>query len=229
MLPLIGAAVSALAPSLGSVVGGIASQALGGLLGGGGGGGGPLGQIGGLLKNTLGKLFGGKRKHHHHCPPKPLPFRPQCTTHNTNININNNFNAPMQAFRGLGQQLGQIANTLNQILGQLRPGGGPSGPGGHVPWNDFPKLPPIATSPGGPGPGLPGGGGIGEGVGSSIPAHGNLDDLMASAQKDAADGTMEGAMRAQEKMQKAMRTFELLSKLMENQSQMQSKAIGAMR
>ncbi|MBI3410698.1 MAG: hypothetical protein HY040_20365, partial [Planctomycetes bacterium] len=57
----------------------------------------------------------------------------------------------------------------------------------------------------------------------------NLDDLMASAQKDAADGTMEGAMRAQEKMQKAMRTFELLSKLMENQSQMQSKAIAAMR
>ncbi|MBI3410700.1 MAG: hypothetical protein HY040_20375 [Planctomycetes bacterium] len=223
MLPLIGAAVSALAPSLGSVVGGIASQALGGLLGGGGGGG-PLGQIGGLLKNTLGKLFGKKRKHHHHCPPKPLPFRPQCCTHNTTININNNFNAPLRAFQGLGQQLSQIGNTLNQILGQMRGGGG--FPGG------FPGLPSFPAPPGGgPSLGAPGGGGggIGSGVGSSIPAHGNLDQMMDDAKKFASDGTMEGALKAQELMQRAMRTFELLSKLMENQSQMQSKAIAAMR
>ncbi|MBI1787758.1 MAG: hypothetical protein HYR60_09440 [Acidobacteria bacterium] len=305
-------------------MGGIASQALGGILGGGGGGG-PLGQIGGLLKNTLGKLFGKKHKHHHHCAPKPLPFRPQCCTNNTNINVNNNLKAPLQAFRGLGQQLSQIANTLSQILGQLQQGGGP---GGNV---AFPKLPPITTAPGGPG--LPGGlntgdlikhagqsflegtpegqmkaqelmqkaaglsggtarlpadtiqdlrsksdqlkargqmmlgspdlegqmkgqellvraerldavvsqwggpaGGAsdsvqlaGGGPGSSIPVHQNLDQLMADAQKDASDGTMEGALKAQQNMQKAMRTFELLSKLMENQSQMQSKAIAAMR
>ncbi|MBI3471980.1 MAG: hypothetical protein HY013_11550, partial [Candidatus Solibacter usitatus] len=186
-------------------MGGVASQALGGLLGGGGG---PLGQIGGLVKNTLGKLFGKKRKHHHHCPPKPLPFRPQCCCNHPHININNNFNAPLRAFQGLGQQLSQIGNTLNQILGKLQGGGG--FPGGFPGLPKFPQNIPQEV----PIPGAPAGGygrstgGIGDGVGSSIPAHGNLDDLMASAQKDAADGTMEGAMRAQEKMQKAMRTFE---------------------
>jgi hypothetical protein len=63
----------------------------------------------------------------------------------------------------------------------------------------------------------------------SGPGGGNLDSMMSQAESLMKSGKMEDQLKAQKMMQQVMRTFELLSKMIEKQSEMASKAIAAIK
>ncbi|MCU0227593.1 MAG: hypothetical protein MUF01_08125 [Bryobacterales bacterium] len=63
----------------------------------------------------------------------------------------------------------------------------------------------------------------------SAPGGGNLDSMMSQAEKLLRSDKMEDQIKGQKMMQQAMRMFELISKLIEKQSEMQSKAIAAIK
>ncbi|MCW5964605.1 MAG: hypothetical protein KIT83_11250 [Bryobacterales bacterium] len=89
----------------------------------------------------------------------------------------------------------------------------------------------IGSTGGGSFAPAPAGGSPGGGVGgSSVPAMGGgLDAMMAQAESLMRSDSMESQLAGQRLMSKALRMFELISKLIEKQSEMASKAIAAIK
>lgn len=117
----------------------------------------------------------------------------------------NPFLSGMPAMSGVGG--GSGAATLGpQAMGISGATGGASG-------SSFTSAP---TSPGSASAGSASGGG-------------NIDSMMSQAEKLLRSDKMEDQLKGQKMMQQAMRMFELLSKLIEKQSEMQSKAIAAIK
>ena len=216
---MLGAIANVVSSVLPGPVGGIVGGILGGLTGGGAAGGigqalGGLLQPGGLMQgiqSAFQSLFGGA-KPPGGAPPVPqlpMPFSPGGGMPGLSQILQN----PLGALQGLGSQFGQIASQLGGILGGLT---GPK-PGGEV-------DPAFRYDRGG-GSAPPASGGSTGGLGNTS----NIDSMMDQANQLASSDKPSDQLKAQQLMQKAMRMFEQLSKLMENQSQMQGKAIQAMR
>jgi hypothetical protein len=96
--------------------------------------------------------------------------------------------------------------------------GAPVGGGGFGGFGSSPASSGFAPSGGG---GVPVTGGIGGG--------GGLDAMMSQAEALLRSDSMEAQLAGQRLMQKALRMFELISKLIEKQSEMASKAIAAIK
>ena len=58
---------------------------------------------------------------------------------------------------------------------------------------------------------------------------GGIDSMMSQAEGLLRSDSMEDQLKGQKMMQQALRMFELLSKLIEKQGEMQSKAIAAIK
>ncbi len=74
-----------------------------------------------------------------------------------------------------------------------------------------------------------GGGGVGASGSSTASMGGGLDAMMAQAESLLRSDSMESQLAGQRLMAKALRMFELISKMIEKQSEMASKAIAAIK
>jgi hypothetical protein len=101
---------------------------------------------------------------------------------------------------GSMQDIKRLTSQLDQILGSL-----------------------TANQPGNP---IPTGSGQAAMVAS---AGGNIDSMMSQAEQLLSSDKQSDQIKGQMLMQKAMRLFEMISKMMEQQSQLASKAIQAIR
>jgi hypothetical protein len=116
---------------------------------------------------------------------------------------------------------GMVPGGPGAGLSAISGGGGfgaPVGGGGFGGFGASPASSSFAPSGGG---GVPVTGGIGGG--------GGLDAMMSQAEALLRSDSMEAQLAGQRLMQKALRMFELISKLIEKQSEMASKAIAAIK
>jgi hypothetical protein len=148
-------------------------------------------------------------------------------------------NAFQQMFSGLGQSLSSAAGGLGAgAMGTGSSAGGVGAPSTFLPASfTQPASPQTQGSNGwgdatGSAPAMSGSAGSGAASGASAgsgPVGGNLDSMMSQAESLMKSGKMEDQLKAQKMMQQVMRTFELLSKMIEKQSEMASKAIAAIK
>lgn len=117
---------------------------------------------------------------------------------------------------------GMVPGGAGAGLSAISGGGGFGAPVGGGGFGGFGARPASSSfAPAGGGGGVPVTGGIGGG--------GGLDAMMSQAEALLRSDSMEAQLAGQRLMQKALRMFELISKLIEKQSEMASKAIAAIK
>ncbi len=158
--------------------------------------------------------------------PRPVPFSPGQAAgvpRNPLAALASLQAGPMGATSG--RQLQGLLGELDQLIAMLSPqarGGSPA-PGAATPRGiaGAPAAPvaPAATTGGMDKPTAMGGGG----------GWGNIDAMMNQANQLLQSDKQSDQLRGQMLMMKAMRLFEMISKMLEQQSQLASKAIQAIR
>lgn len=151
---------------------------------------------------------------------------------------------PLNAITGVLKQLSEmlsktLGNAGGAIQGATKNLSGVMGSiGGAVSGGGLGSSSPIGTM-GGAGSGsvsgssnftsTGGSGSAGGGGGAAPMSGGGIDSMMSQAEGLLRSDSMEDQLKGQKMMQQALRMFELLSKLIEKQGEMQSKAIAAIK
>jgi hypothetical protein len=180
--------------------------------------------------------------------PRPLPF----STNNMNFNSALNPLGALQQPQGGAGQANAFSNPFEQLVQLLQqlvqaltgqaggPGGAaaggaggaggasgaPSGGSGVGGGSGFAP----SSAGGGSGAGAAGGSGSISSMDSMVSkAGGNIDSMMAQAEQLMASDKPSDQLKGQMMMQRAMRLFEMISKMLEQRSQAQAKAIQAIK
>jgi hypothetical protein len=226
---------------LGSGLGGPVGSILGNLLGGAN----ILDGLKGMLDGLSG-LFGKSQGNSGNVSPRPLPFSCNGIDLKTALNPLGTLAQTAQLSQVLGQASQQLMNLFT-ALGGCKPAGNPAnnygstgsvlgGSGGSSPSTGAVI---IAGSSSGPSNGgaettssasaTSRGGGISSEAAMVDKAGASIDKMMGEAEKLMASDKPSDQLKGQMLMQRAMRMFEMISKMLEQRSQAQAKAIQAIK
>lgn len=196
-------------------------------------------------KLSLDKAIDTIRSHGGASPSAGAAFRAVGKLANEAANSGGAATPQKSAFQPLMDMFKQVMNLFQQLLGgQAGQAAGAAGNG----FNAGNSISQLFSGPGGgslsgasnsgaapssAGWGTPSGASSPSGSsapsGGSAPGGGNLDSMMSQAESLLKSDKMEDQIKGQKLMQQAMRMFELISKMIEKQSEMASKAIAAIK